>query len=74
MTKKTARKINLIVWVVLAIVIMSNAHKAWSAWGAYTFGSFCASLVIHGGGCAFIALLIDEFIRNHFDKRGNGKE
>lgn len=73
-TKDTARKINLIVWVVAVIVIMSCVYNAWSVWGPYTFGSFFASLVMHGGGCAFTAFIIDESICNYFDKRENGKE
>ena len=63
-----ARKINAAIWAVAAIVLMVFAYKAWSANGPYTFMSFFASLLIHGGICFFIGYLIDEKIRNHFNK------
>ncbi len=63
-----ARKINAAIWAVAAIVLMVFVYKAWSANGPYTLMSFFASLVIHGGFCYLIGYLIDEKIRNHFNK------
>ena len=55
-----ARKINALIWVVIAIVIMVAAYFQWSENGGYTVRSFFCSLVVHGGGCFFIGCLIDE--------------
>lgn len=63
-----ARKINAAIWAVAAIVLMVFAYKAWSANGPYTLMSFFLSLVMHGGFCYLIGYLIDEKIRNHFNK------
>lgn len=61
-----ARKINAAIWAVAAIVLMVFIYKIWSANGPYTFMSFFASLVMHGGFCFFIGYLIDEQIINYF--------
>lgn len=60
---KTARKINALIWVVIAIVIMVAAYFQWSKYGEYTIGSFFCSLMMHGGFCFFIGYLIDEKLR-----------
>lgn len=60
-----ARKINALIWVVIAIVIMVAAYFQWSKNGEYTIGSFLCSLVMHGGFCFFIGYLIDEKLRGN---------
>lgn len=63
-----ARKINVAIWAVAAIVLMVFVYKAWSANGPYTLMSFFVSLFMHGGFCFLIGYLIDEKIKKHFNK------
>lgn len=62
------RKINAAIWVVVAIILMVFVYKTWSVNGPYTLMSFFTSLVMHGGFCYLIGYLIDEKIRNYFNK------
>lgn len=62
MKKNTARKLNKIVWAVIAVVLMVLAYFEWSKNGEYTMFSFFASLVFHGGFSLVIAMQIDELI------------
>lgn len=71
MKKVTAKKINLIFWLVLAIVIMIYAYFAWSRYGEYTSASFMSSLIIHGGVCAFFCAVVDDAIERHYNKDQN---
>lgn len=63
-----ARKINVAIWAVSAIVLMVFAYKSWSANGPYTLMSFFASLVMHGGFCLVMGIVIDKLIINISDK------
>ena len=62
MKKNTARKLNAIVWVVIAVVLIISAYCAWSKNGEYTVVGFFASLVFYGGFSLVIAMIIDELI------------
>ena len=62
MKKNTARKLNAIVWVVIAVVLMVSAYCAWSKNGEYTVVGFFASLVFYGGFSLVIAMMVDESI------------
>ena len=62
MKKNTARKLNAIVWVVIAVVLMVSAYCTWSKNGEYTVVGFFASLVFYGGVSLVIAMIIDESI------------
>jgi preprotein translocase subunit SecF len=61
--KSTKRAINAIFWIVAAIALMVTVYFKWSENGEYTFVSFFSSLVIHGGFCALVGMLIDEKIQ-----------
>ena len=62
MKKNTARKLNVILWVVIAVVLMVSAYCAWSKNGGYTIVGFLASLVFYGGFSLVIAMIVDELI------------
>ena len=62
MKKNTARKLNAIVWAVIAVVLMVLAYFEWSKNGEYTMFCFFASLVFHGGFSFVMAMQIDELI------------
>ena len=62
MKKNTARKLNAIVWVVIAVVLMVSAYCDWSKNGKYTVVDFFASLVFYGGFSLVIAMIVDELI------------
>ena len=62
MKKNTARKLNAIVWVVIAVVLMVSAYCTWSKNGEYTVVSFFTSLVFYGGFSLVIAMIVDELI------------
>lgn len=62
MKKNTARKLNAIVWVVIAVVLMVLAYCEWSKNSEYTVVSFLASLVFYGGFSLVIAMIVDELI------------
>ena len=62
MKKNTARKLNVILWVVIAVVLMVSAYCAWSKNGEYTVVGFFASLVFYGGFSLVIAMIVDESI------------
>lgn len=67
--KTMVRRINAIVWLVIAVSIMICAYNAWSQHGPYTSSSFIASLTIHGGFCFLVGMLIDEQIVKHFNNK-----
>ena len=69
MKKETAEKINAIAWFAIAIILMWCAYSAWSKNGAYTMGSFCASLVFHGGPCFLGWMLVQEQIDKHYSNK-----
>lgn len=62
---RTARKVNAIIWAVIAVVIMAGIYFQWSGYGEYNVGSFFGSLVMYGGGCVFAGYLIDEKLRDN---------
>ena len=62
MKKNTARKVNAIIWTIIAIALMLAAYFEWSKYGEYTVFSFFASLVFHGGFSLVIGIQIDELI------------
>ena len=62
MKKNTVRKLNVILWVVIAVVLMVSAYCDWSKNGEYTVADFFASLVFYGGFSLVIAMIIDELI------------
>ena len=62
MKKNTARKLNVILWVVIAVVLMVSAYCDWSKNGKYTVVDFFASLVFYGGFSLVIAMIVDELI------------
>ena len=67
--KTKIRRINAIVWLVIAVSLMIGAYNAWSQNGPYTLHSFIASLIIHGGFCLVAGMLVDEKIVKHFDNK-----
>ena len=62
MKKNTVRKLNVILWVVIAVVLMVSVYCAWSKNGEYTVVGFFASLVFYGGFSLVIAMIVDESI------------
>lgn len=62
MKKNTARKVNAIIWIIVAIALMVAAYCEWSKHGEYTAFSFFASLVFHGGFSLAVGMQIDELI------------
>ena len=62
MKKNTARKVNAIIWTIIAIALMVAAYCEWSKHGEYTAFSFLASLVFHGGFSLVAGMHIDELI------------
>ena len=62
MKKNTVRKLNVILWVVIAVVLMVSAYCDWSKNGEYTVVGFLASLVFYGGFSLVIAMIVDESI------------
>lgn len=62
MKKNTARKVNAIIWTIVAIALMVAAYFEWSKYGEYTATSFFASLVFHGGFSLVVGIQIDELI------------
>ena len=69
MKKNTARKVNAIIWTIVAIALMVTAYFEWSKHGEYTAFSFFASLVFHGGFSLVVGMQIDELICKKFDKK-----
>ena len=69
MTQKTATRINFAFWAIVAVVIMICAYFAWSKYGDYTVVSFVASLVIHGGGCAFFGVVCNDAIVRYYHNK-----
>lgn len=67
--KTKIRRINVIVWLVIAVSLMICAYNAWSQNGPYTFADFIASLTVHGGFCLIAGMLVDEKIIKHFDNK-----
>ena len=67
--KSNVRRINVIVWLVIAVSIMICAYNAWSQYGPYTLFSFISSLTIHGGFCLVAGMLVDEKIVKHFNNK-----
>lgn len=63
------RKVNAIVWLIVAVVLMVCVYNAWSQYGPYTMLDFFASLVVHGGTCLVCAILIDEQIVKYFKNK-----
>lgn len=63
-----ARKINAAIWAVAAIILMIFVYKDWSTNSSYTFLSFLASLIYHGGFCYFFGFFIDKIIKKYFNK------
>ena len=63
---KIAKKVNIIVCILLVVFVMRMAYNAWSANGPYTTFSFFASLVIHGGMGLLIYLGIDSLLKKFF--------
>ena len=62
------RKINATIWVVVAIVWMILVYRVWSINGPYTILHFFVSLVVHGGFCLVIGMIVDGVIVNRFNK------
>ena len=62
MKKNALRKLNVILWVVIAVVLMVSVYCAWSKNGGYTIVGFLASLVFYGGFSLVIAMIVDELI------------
>ena len=58
----TVRKVNAIIWIIVAIALMAAAYFEWSKYGEYTVVSFLASLILHGGFSLVVAMQIDELI------------
>lgn len=67
--KTKVRRINVIVWLVMAVSLMICAYNAWSQNSSYTLYSFIASLTIHGGFCFVAGMLIDKQIVKYFDNK-----
>lgn len=67
--KTKVRRINAIVWLVIAVSLMICAYNAWSQNGPYTLFSFIASLTVHGGSCLVFGLIADEQIVKHFNNK-----
>lgn len=67
--KTKVRIINVIVWLVIAVSLMICAYNAWSQHGPYTSSSFMASLIMHGGFCFVVGMLVDEQIVKHFNNK-----
>lgn len=53
------QKLNIVFWLVLAVVLMVAAYFKWED---YNFFSFFVSLLFHGGFCAMCAYLVNEHI------------
>lgn len=62
MKKDTARKVNAIIWIIIATALMVAAYCEWSKHGEYTVVSFFASLVFYGGFSLVVGMQIDELI------------
>lgn len=69
MKKNTTRKVNAIIWTIIAIALMVAAYFEWSKHGEYTAFSFFASLVFHGGFSLVVGMQIDELICKRFEKK-----
>ena len=67
--KTMVRRINAIVWLVIAVSLMICAYNAWSQNGPYTLFSFITSLIVHGGLCLVVGMLVDEQIVKHFNNK-----
>lgn len=67
--KTKVRRINAIVWLVIAVSLMICVYNAWSQHGPYTLLSFIASLTVHGGFCFIAGMLVDEQIVKHFNNK-----
>lgn len=67
--KTKVRRINVIVWLVIAVFLMVHVYGVWSQNGPYTLLQFIASLTFHGGFCLIIGMLVDEQIVKHFNKK-----
>ena len=62
MKKNTVRKVNAIIWTIIAITLMVTVYCEWGKHGEYTVVSFFASLVFHGGFSLVVAMQIDKLI------------
>lgn len=69
MKKNTVRKVNAIIWIIIAIALILAAYFEWSEHGEYTAFSFFASLVFHGGFSLVVAMQIDELICKKFNEK-----
>lgn len=67
MKKSTALTINACVFIVFGIVLMLLAYFEWSEHGDYTFISFLASLLSHGGFAALFGILSANIICRYYD-------
>ena len=67
--KTKVRRINAIVWLVIAVSLMICAYNAWSQNGPYTLFSFIASLIVHGGFCLVGGMFVDEQIVKYFNNK-----
>lgn len=67
MKKSTALTINACVFIVLGIVLMLLAHHEWSKYGDYTFFSFLASLLFHGGFAVMLGIISANIICHYYD-------
>lgn len=67
--KTKVRRINAIVWLVIAAFLMIYVYDAWSQNGPYTLYSFIASLIFHGGFCLVVGMLVDELIVKYFNNK-----
>jgi hypothetical protein len=56
---KAMQKVNIMFWLVLAVVLMVTAYCKWEH---YNFLSFLVSLFFHGGFCALGAYLVNRHI------------
>lgn len=63
------RKVNAVVFLVVAVVLMVYVYSAWSQYGPYTMLSFFSSLVIHGGICLVGAVFVDKQIVKYFKNK-----
>ena len=55
----TKRKINMSLWVVIAIAVITASVISWHA----TFGQFLAAVAFYGGACLALGLCIDVMIK-----------
>lgn len=66
--KTKVRRINAIVWSVIAVSLMICTYNVWSQNG-HALLSFVASLIINVGFCLVLGMLVDEQIVKHFNNK-----